>query len=117
MSDAVLASLAEGVCCTVESGPGTGKTWVINQVARMDEEPVLVLAYNRMLLTQLQATLPLNATCHTFHSLCSAALAVARDDEELASAVDAAERGDRGRDDASEFGGRRRTCTYLPYLK
>lgn len=78
----------------VESGPGTGKSYLIRKVAAIDEQPVLVLAYNRMLKEHLEKTLPLNAECLTFHGLCGRYLAVARDDDQLCEAVEAVERGE-----------------------
>ena len=78
----------------VESGPGTGKSYLIRKVAAIDEQPVLVLAYNRMLKEHLEKTLPLNAECLTFHGLCGRYLGVARDDDQLCEAVEAVERGE-----------------------
>ena len=90
----ILQNLCCGESCVVESGPGTGKTWFILNAAAIDDRPVLVLAYNRLLMLQLQTLLPLNAVCFTFHSLCSTYLAPARDDEQLAEVVEAAQRGE-----------------------
>jgi hypothetical protein len=92
MAAEVVNQMQAGVASfCVESGPGTGKSYLIRKVAAIDEQPVLVLAYNRMLKEHLEKTLPLNAECVTFHGLCGRYLGVARDDDQLCEAVERGE--------------------------
>lgn len=90
----ILQDLCAKRSCIVEAGPGTGKTYFMLQAAALDESPCLVLAYNKMLAAHLEALMPLNAQVFTFHGLCSTYLAPARDDDQLAAALDAADRGE-----------------------
>ena len=90
----VLQDLRAKRSCILEAGPGTGKTHFMLQAVALDESPCLVLAYNKMLAAHLEVLMPLNAQVFTFHGLCSTYLAPARDDDQLAAALDAADRGE-----------------------
>lgn len=92
MADAVLEDLKRGLNCTAEAVPGAGKTRLLLLASK--PEPSLILAYNNELAKGIGEFLTYNATCMTFHALCSKCLGVARDDEQMLDCIERAERGE-----------------------
>lgn len=76
----------------VEAVPGAGKTRLL--VTLTHERPSLLLAYNKQLASAIAEKVDADSLCITFHALCSRCLETARDDVELALALDRAERGE-----------------------
>ena len=80
-----------------EAVPGAGKTTLILKTCEEEDDiPSLIIAYNAELAKGVSRRVHNmgNVTCVTFHSLCSKCIAPSRDDAELLSAVERAEKGD-----------------------
>lgn len=89
----VLASFVRGNNVKVSALPGAGKSFLLFELAKVAKRPVLLLAYNTQLATEMKHRLDEEGipeeevTCCTFHSLASKTIHLCRDDHSMREAL------------------------------